>query len=480
MRKLLLWGVLMVMLSVNGYCGIVEDVKKLRNAGEFTKATELIDKYLVDNQTVDEQVKQKLLFEKERFSRIRWDFSETETTQIETMKKNIKGFKSEEFYEWDKKGYLDKKVIDGKTYYLDSNTYNLFFAHEEIYNRAIGWKDLNKVAQSRLKMARDVITGYEKEKTQLVNKTTVTLELTLTIEKNVVPAGKIVKYWMPFPLEINRQKDIELVETSTEPKKVVSNGSDIGYVYLEQKAVKDKPTVFTAKIKMTTFAFYQPIDAAKVQQYDPNDETYKKYIQFRTEHETPLPEFKELVKKIIGDETNPYLKAKKIYDWIPTYIRYSYSPEYSTIDNLTKFFYDRRRGDCGVQTLLFMTFCKIAGVPTRWQSGWTTDGEFAGMHDWCEIYIMPYGWLPVDMSFGSHAIFDAYGMPEADKKLLNEFFFGNIDQYRWVVNNQHTVDLDPPKKSFRSDIGDFQRGELEYDDTNIYFDKFKCRVKVIK
>jgi hypothetical protein len=41
-----------------------------------------------------------------------------------------------------------------------------------------------------------------------------------------------------------------------------------------------------------------------------------------------------------------------------------------------------------------------------------------------------------------------------------------------AANSDHNQPLDPPKNSMRSDDIDFQRGELEWDHHNIYFDQY--------
>ena len=41
-----------------------------------------------------------------------------------------------------------------------------------------------------------------------------------------------------------------------------------------------------------------------------------------------------------------------------------------------------------------------------------------------------------------------------------------------AANSDHNQTLNPPKRSMRSDNVDFQRGELEWGDHNIYFDKY--------
>jgi transglutaminase-like putative cysteine protease len=93
-------------------------------------------------------------------------------------------------------------------------------------------------------------------------------------------------------------------------------------------------------------------------------------------------------------------------------------------------------GDCGIQTILFMTLCRINGIPTKWQSGWTTTLGRAGMHDWGEIYFEPYGWLPVDAT---------YGLLDSKDDDVKWFYLGNMENYRLIVNDDYTQPLYPAK-----------------------------------
>ena len=45
-------------------------------------------------------------------------------------------------------------------------------------------------------------------------------------------------------------------------------------------------------------------------------------------------------------------------------------------------------------------------------------------------------------------------------------------QYRMIANSDHNQQLSPPKRTMRSDDVDFQRGELEWGQHNLYFDQF--------
>lgn len=85
------------------------------------------------------------------------------------------------------------------------------------------------------------------------------------------------------------------------------------------------------------------------------------------------------------------------------------------------------------------------------------------MHDWSEFYVKPWGWLPADAS---------YGVQKHDDPRVQNFFCGHMDPYRLIVNLDYARPLQPPKTSFRSEPNDFQRGEVEIDGHNLYFNEW--------
>ena len=115
-----------------------------------------------------------------------------------------------------------------------------------------------------------------------------------------------------------------------------------------------------------------------------------------------------------------------------------------------------RRGDCGLQALLFITLCRIAGIPARWQSGLDAKPGDIGEHDWAMFYTDKAGWRYADLSYGSSYIRGAL------KRW--DFFFGNADPYRIPINEGFQKEFDIPGKYPRIDPYDNQCGEAEYAD----------------
>ena len=90
------------------------------------------------------------------------------------------------------------------------------------------------------------------------------------------------------------------------------------------------------------------------------------------------------------------------------------------------------------------------------------------MHDWAEIYIAPWGWLPVDAS---------YGVQKSDDPRIADFYCGHQDSYRMIVNLDWGREFIPPTRSLRSEPADLQRGEVEVDGQNLYFDQWDYTIK---
>jgi transglutaminase-like putative cysteine protease len=298
----------------------------------------------------------------------------------------------------------------------------------------------------------------------------------VTAKADVAPAGEVIRAWLPIPRHYPFQTDFKLRKTSAPARHIEPESSPIRSVYLEQPARKNKPTEFKIEYDYTAYGVRFEVKPAEVKACDPNDPALKPWLG-EAPHIVFTPEMRALSQKIAGDEKNPYLKAKRFYDWIGENIKYSYAIEYCTIRNISDYCRSRGYGDCGQEALLFMTLCRLNGIPARWQSGWNTFPTGKSIHDWCEIYLAPYGWMPVDPWAAINAMQYAKTLTPEQRRTMRDFYFGGLDQYRMAANRDHCQELTPPKRSLRSDTVDFQRGELEWGEHNIYFDQYSFKLE---
>jgi transglutaminase-like putative cysteine protease len=207
----------------------------------------------------------------------------------------------------------------------------------------------------------------------------------------------------------------------------------------------------------------------KILPYDKASDIYLKYTAEQLPHICFTDEVKHLADSIIAGDENPSSVVSKLYFWFKENIPWAGALEYSTIPNISEYVLKNRRGDCGMQTFLFISMLRYKGIPARWESGWMMPPEKDNLHDWCEVYYEGTGWVPVDVS---------YDLQKSENFLLKNFYLSGIDSYRLIVNEGVAGPLHPSKNFLRSEPYDFQRGEVEWKGGNLYFDKWDYDMKI--
>jgi transglutaminase-like putative cysteine protease len=301
--------------------------------------------------------------------------------------------------------------------------------------------------------------------------------MTVTVDADAVPSGETIRAWLPVPRSYPYQTNIDLYASSPMVIQLVPETNSIRSAYMEQKAVRGEKTSFMLRYRYTTKGVCFDVQPETVTAFDGKDSAVAPFTREES-HVQFTPEMRALSKKILGEEKNPARQAKKIYEWIGTNIQYSFATEYSTIPNISEYCRSHGYGDCGQEALLFITLCRLNGIPARWQSGWDTFPGAKDIHDWTEIYLAPYGWLPVDPYMSIFATQYATKLTADQRRELRDFYFGGRSQWRMAANADHNQELEPAKLALRSDDVDFQRGELECRGTNIYFDRYHFELEL--
>jgi transglutaminase-like putative cysteine protease len=443
---------------------------RLEQEGHFKEAAAAL-KQALQNKTLGPVERKNLEFDLDRLDRIKKDFSFTKESLGEELDQHVKYFTAEEYDRWIEEGRFDSREIDGKRYYVGTSVNNLFFRYPELASRRLPPKDSAAVDRAFWESCVAIKEATKTKKTPYVLPKRFDVTMTVTAKENAAPNGEIIRAWLPVPREYPFQNGFEMIGSTPQFKHLDDTQSPIRSVFLEQPAQKGKPTEFSVHYSYTMYGVCFDPQATEVRPCDPQDPALKEFIA-EAPHVVFTPELRALSRQIVGGETNPCVVAKKCFDWIADNIKYSYAIEYSTIRNISDYCRTKSYGDCGQEAMLFITLCRLNGVPARWETGWHTFPKAKDIHDWSEIYLAPYGWMPVDPYMGVHAMRYATTLSPEQRRELRDFYFGGLDQYRMIANGNHCQTLNPPKQSLRSDNVDFQRGELEWGEHNIYFDQY--------
>ncbi len=446
-----------------------EDVTKQIDDGNFSAAHQMIDS-IMGKSELSFSEKTFLNFEKERMNRIKLDFKKTKQDILDYAKDYLPKVNDEMISKWEKDGSLEFKIIDGEKKYFNRAHTNLFRINKElseVKKEKLGTlKDsLDFYLEKHLPKAVELMKNGEQIKSQKIK-----FNYTVSVKPNAVPDGEIIRAWLPLPNEIHdRQFGVKILSTNNEQYVLSDKNQKHNSLYMEKKSEQDKPTVFNYSVEYNAKPEKIFIDPDMIKDYDKTSEIYKEFTQERFPHIEFTDEIKQISDQIIGSETNPFLKAKKIFTWINDNIPWAGAREYSTLRNISQYCLERMHGDCGIKTLLFMTLSRYNGIPTKWQSGWMMHPGNVNLHDWCEIYFEGFGWIPVDQSFG---------IVDSENEDVKYFFLGGIDEFHMIVNEDYSSEFFPLKIYERSETVDFQRGEVEWKGGNLYFDKWNYNMEV--
>ena len=447
------------------------DIQNLIRRGEFTKATKLVDKLIVSNDILETE-RLELEFQKERMDRIRIDFRKSENDVLDYIKKYFPDVTGKDLVKWEEDGSLEYKVIDGEKLYFNRAASNLFRLNREAkaQKEKIEGKQKDDLDIFLEKYLAYVVQISKEKNTPFVKPEQIQLNYKLVVDADVIPEGEIIRCWLPFPMEKGeRQKDVKLISVNSEDYIISPSNISHSSIYLEQVAVKGKPTEFKLSVEFTGVNEFHQLNSKFVGEYKVNSGEYKKYTSERIPHIVFTDRVKKLSEKIVGDETNSVLKAKKIYKWINDNIPWAGAREYSTIENISDYCLSTMHGDCGIKTLTFITLARYNGIPARWESGLMLHPNNWNLHDWGEVYFEGVGWVPVDQSFG---------LKDTEDESTKWSFLGGNDAYHMIVNCDFSQPLFPAKIFPRSETVDFQRGEVEWRGGNLYFDKWDYFINV--
>lgn len=434
-----------------------EDILKLKWAGYFDEAVKLIDLRL--NKEIPTAMRKRLQLEKVIIKTIKGNYTYTFEQALKKMQDNLVNFTEEELIVLQNESQADWILVDGKVMFNDSFYGTLIKTRADIEARLINKRNDDGGIDKEFLHNNIKKTKENKEASYFIH-----LKSTVKVKDEAAKVGEIIKVHLPLPAQ-SQQSNIKIIKTVPESTYISPVDHPSRTAYFEVELLKGQE--FSVEYSYESHLKYNDPDPSQVSKEQPSFDTeeLEPHIIF-------TPYIKELAKEIIGDEKNPLIRARKIYDYITQNVKYSYMREYSTMTNIPEYAALNLKGDCGVQALLFITLCRYVGIPAKWQSGLAVTPYSIGPHDWAQFYVAPFGWLFADPSFGG-------GELRSNNLDKWNFYFGNLDPFRMVANSEFQHEFEPPKKHWRHDPYDNQVGEMEYEDRELLRREFTVKWELI-
>ena len=278
---------------------------------------------------------------------------------------------------------MEHYIWDGEEHYFYDAAANLKYSNMDLmYADAAAQQSytdlLQRINQEAEKQADHSWQQYQKPATYRGTHE-------LSVPRDKLPQVGTYRIWFPIPINNGPQSGVTIESITPEKwvKQPPSIDQDIGLLYMEIPMEELKEDL---NIKITfTFTHYEQrftVNSDNVGEYDKNSDLYKKYT--RSYGNTVItPEIQKAAKDIAGNETNPYLVARKLYDYIVNEVDYAFMPHYvlwpRTAQPESVYVHANKRGDCGAQSMYFSAMCRSLGIPARTTGGWQLfSGSFGG------------------------------------------------------------------------------------------------------
>jgi transglutaminase-like putative cysteine protease len=254
-----------------------------------------------------------------------------------------------------------------------------------------------------------------------------------------LPAGKKVRIWIPAP-QSDAYQEVKIISARGDlPLKKTSESRLGNQIYFAEISASTQPELhFDVEYEVTRH------ERVALGQTAPHLVTTSLSSAEKQQDLQPdllvpvtgLPA--DLAVKVTQGLTQPLDKARAIYDYVFTTMRYDKTGTgWGNGDVL--YACDAKKGNCTDFHSLFIAMARSQGIPARFEIGFPLppdkhSAEIAGYHCWSDFWIDGKGWIPVDIS-------EAWKHPEK-----RDYFFGSHDVNRIQFSMGRDLRLNPPQE----------------------------------
>ncbi len=436
-------------------CPLPEDIAHLKGAGQLSLAKELISRRLAGN--LPAMLRERLETEARFLDDMPVNYPLTREQLVAEMRGRVADFEEKELDEFLRRGLLDLICVDGELRFHEDTVASLLKTQADLNARANPPYDSDR---SKL----DAVILRMQQGPRLFR-----YRLRATMRIRAWQPNTLYRIHLPLAARSMQQEAAQEITASEPILSMDAEDAPQRTAYLESSAE-------SVWLEFTVEQHPRYVDAMKEETcgiiYPQARPGLREDLAEQPPHIAFTPYLRSLAAELSGNEKDPVRLARRFYDYVTQNVMYAYQRPYRLIEGGAEYTAINLRGDCGLQALLFITLCRICGIPARWQSGLYAAPGDVGSHDWAEFYSERLGWLPVDCSFGGAA----YRM---GSKLRHDFYFGNLDPWRMVANRQYYAPFVPDKNYRRTDPYDNQRGEAETDSCGLVGGQFSTRWEML-
>jgi len=293
-----------------------------------------------------------------------------------------------------------------------------------------------------------------------------TFEMRNEVKVKVPEGAQRIRMWMAVPQEEEAQQVSEMRVEAPYSWRIGRDSEGSQVLYLEAQNPREKEFSVVTTFTVTRWEVRHSVDPSQARPISDVDRArFAEYLQ-ANKYVVIDDEIRRLADQIVGNEVNPVLAARKLYDWVLANVDYWVKdPEHKKASPVgsTTYCLTFRTGNCTDFESLWTSLARAKGIPTQIVYGSFLKPELLARdedqsyHCWAMFYAPGLGWVPHDV-----AVADLYKadipITPANARLVRlttpdgtfgynpakvSYFFGNLDERRVVWSHNRDLTMDP-------------------------------------
>ena len=184
----------------------------------------------------------------------------------------------------------------------------------------------------------DFKPGYKTMKTKGGMACRYHMKSTLRLEKEAERDGAEIRVYLPIPVEYAQVKNFKLLSVTIETEGVKREAEPGEYTVsapdYPQRTVCFHTVHHTGQTYSIEFSYENHMRYVEPKEEEVLDGQPSMYLGEQLPHIQFTPYLREIAAEVVGDETNPLKKARKIYNYLTSHIMYSFVRTYITIPQI--------------------------------------------------------------------------------------------------------------------------------------------------
>jgi transglutaminase-like putative cysteine protease len=211
-----------------------------------------------------------------------------------------------------------------------------------------------------------------------------------------VDRAKDLKLWVPIPREWDSQKAVKIISVRPPPHAEYEDPEYGNRMFFWDFGKDSEKPSYSVDIKfhLESYEIHAEVDPEHIGPYDKTSKEYALYT--RSTHTVSITlKIREMAQEAVGDEKNPYLQAKRIFEFVKKKVKPKILDfergrgikcllDYPVIDEETGAEY--YEGSCSQYSALFIALCRAVGIPARMVGG------FIGWRPWIKAEDLKLGY----------------------------------------------------------------------------------------